>query len=282
MKKGGFSSLLQRSITGSFFVAVIVGAILYGAYASFIFFGIAMYFSLVEFLRMTADKGITKINVIALKIMAIALYSASYLFANDRFAFAPLFLLVPIFLLLGILALCDKKGGHIRHISIGFIGLIYIVLPFSFTHFISGEAWKLSLFSKDIPILLFIFILIWINDSFAYLSGVSLGKHRLWERISPKKSWEGLIGGALLTVLVAGIIGRYLVPCIFAEMIILALIVVIFGTFGDLFESHLKRLSGMKDSGSMLPGHGGFLDRFDSFLFIMPVFMIFWQVLEKV
>ena len=124
-------------------------------------------------------------------------------------------------------------------------------------------------------IVLGILILVWINDTGAYLVGMTIGRHRLLERVSPKKSWEGAIGGAMLTLLCAwwlkplmGILSR-------TDWVVIALIVSVFGIFGDLTESLFKRSAGLKDSGTIIPGHGGILDRIDSVLFVMPLSLVY-------
>ena len=158
---------------------------------------------------------------------------------------------------------------------------MYIVLPLSlinvlaFKHFtcFSGEA---SYYA--IPLAMYIFI--WANDSGAYLSGVTLGKHKLFPRISPKKSWEGSIGGALLTVAAGVVIAQFYTFMNVWQWIGMALVVVVFGTFGDLTESMIKRHLGIKDSGTMLPGHGGILDRLDSMLFVIPAVVVYLLMLS--
>ena len=119
------------------------------------------------------------------------------------------------------------------------------------------------------------FILLWVNDTGAYLTGITAGRHRLMERISPKKSWEGFIGGTLLTVLTAWLLSGWLGIIDPFKWIIVGLIVAISGTFGDLIESMLKRSTGIKDSGTIMPGHGGFMDRFDSTLLAFPLVFLF-------
>jgi phosphatidate cytidylyltransferase len=164
-------------------------------------------------------------------------------------------------------------------------GYFYIILPLICLLFI---------YSKSAWYALALFIFIWINDTFAYLVGITIGKHKLWPKISPKKSWEGFFGGLVFTILAAILFCYLLIGEISGEIslctecenvkslsfymlnwIIFAIIVVIAGTFGDLFESYLKRSLNVKDSGTILPGHGGLLDRFDSILFAAPGAMIY-------
>jgi len=146
-------------------------------------------------------------------------------------------------------------------------------LPFSLLNFI--------LFIKDWQplILLSVFVTIWVNDTGAYLTGVTIGKHRLFERISPKKSWEGFIGGAVFALL-SGYVFSLLIPEIqLINWLVFSEIIVVFGTFGDLIESLMKRTVGVKDSGDLIPGHGGLLDRFDSMLLAAPVIFIYLSLL---
>lgn len=273
MPPKGFNTILQRTLTGIIFIAVIIGALLYNAYASFVVFGLAMYITFIEFLNITSDKNISKGYVLSLKVIAMGFYAATYFYAVGKLYISPVFWIIPSILIVGIVDLYNKDGNILKNVSTAVLGLIYIVLPFSLVNVMINMGGEF-----DGIILLMIFILIWANDSFAYLFGVTFGKHRLWERISPKKSWEGFVGGGLCTMIMSWVVSKFILKDLQLEMIGLAIIVIIFGTFGDLFESQIKRQFDVKDSGKLLPGHGGFWDRFDSFLFIIPVAMIYLQV----
>jgi phosphatidate cytidylyltransferase len=162
---------------------------------------------------------------------------------------------------------------------------MYIVLPLSLINVLAFKMKSFDCFVDDVPfyaIPLAIYVFIWLNDSGAYLSGSLLGKHKLFPRISPKKSWEGSIGGALLTVLSAVVIARFYLFMNVWQWVGMALVVVVFGTFGDLTESLIKRHLGIKDSGKMLPGHGGILDRLDSMLFAIPAVVVYIYILSLV
>ena len=128
-------------------------------------------------------------------------------------------------------------------------------------------------------IIFFPFLLVWVNDTFAYLSGSLFGKHKLFPRISPKKSWEGSIGGGVFSIASSFVFAHYFSFLSVWEWAGLALVVVIFGTWGDLTESLMKRQLGIKDSGHILPGHGGMLDRFDSALLAIPAAVVYLYVL---
>ncbi len=274
MKKG-YNSIVQRTLTGAIFIAVIIIALLYSAYASFAVFGVAMFVTLGEFLKITSGKTIHKSYLVALKIMAVGVYSAIYLYAIGKFQITPIFWILPIVLVVAIGELYNKGGDTIHNVSTAVLGLIYIVLPFSLINVMINMNGEFNGI-----LLLMIFVLIWANDSFAYLFGVAFGKHRLWERISPKKSWEGFIGGGICSIIMSWLVAQFILDGLQTEMLGLAVIVTVFGTFGDLFESQIKRQFKVKDSGSSLPGHGGFWDRFDSFLFIIPVAMIYLQIIN--
>jgi len=130
-------------------------------------------------------------------------------------------------------------------------------------------------------LLLGYFVILWINDTFAYLFGTAFGKHRLFERISPKKSWEGSIGGALISIIAAWLIASFTNSLPLIHWIVIAIIIVICGTLGDLVESMLKRSLNCKDSGTLLPGHGGILDRFDSVLISAPIIFVYIQLVNS-
>ena len=160
----------------------------------------------------------------------------------------------------------------------------YIILPFVFITKIS-----FGINDYNPKIIIGLFILIWTNDTFAYIVGKSIGKNKLFEKISPKKTMEGFFGGIVFAVLAGYLISKYYIRAKpeFSEKSILiwtsiAVIVGIMGTIGDLIESKFKRIAGVKDSGSFMPGHGGILDRLDSVIFVAPIIFLFYQILNYV
>lgn len=172
--------------------------------------------------------------------------------------------------------LYGKHPNPIANLGIIMLSQLYIVLPLALINVLAFTQFDCYIGAKAyyaIPLAIYIFI--WINDTGAYLSGVTLGRHKLFPRISPKKSWEGSIGGALLTVASAFAIAHFYTFMNTWQWIGMALVVVVAGTFGDLTESMIKRQIGIKDSGHMLPGHGGFLDRLDSMLFAIPAVVVY-------
>jgi phosphatidate cytidylyltransferase len=182
-----------------------------------------------------------------------------------------LLLILLLVLLLFVVEIFRKQENPFTNIAYSVAGIIWIAVPFSLIGCIP------SMLPEGKYFLLSVFIFVWLYDTLAYCIGSLIGKHRLLERISPKKSWEGTIGATILTIAVA-----FLMPEIFTTLpltviqwIFLAFIVTVAATIGDLVESLFKRQLIVKDSGSILPGHGGILDRFDSILFVIPLVSLY-------
>jgi len=190
-------------------------------------------------------------------------------------------LMLPVTLLVMIIELYRKEEKPFDSLAHTFFAVIYIAIPFSMFPFSAFSKTGLSsllphgsmLFSPGLVV--GFFLILWANDTGAYITGVLLGHHRLMERISPKKSWEGFFGGAIVAVLAAWLLSQWLGVVGNTGWIIIAVIISCAGTFGDLIESMLKRSMGVKDSGTIMPGHGGFLDRFDSAVLSFPVVFLF-------
>lgn len=182
-------------------------------------------------------------------------------------------LIILPFLFIPINELFRKKEHAVANMIISYFPAFYISIPFVLLFdiaFIGGDF-------DPLPVLGF-FILIWVYDTGAYLSGKFFGKHKLFERISPKKTWEGVIGGGLISLTIAVFVNAYFFPVLDQlQWAIVSIIIVAFGTLGDLIESLVKRNAHVKDSGNIMPGHGGMLDRFDSALFAAPFYWLFLQ-----
>ncbi len=193
-------------------------------------------------------------------------------------SFIPILLAIPLFFLPFVFEIYRRKPQPLVNVAITITGILYIALPLALLNMMNGEEvvrfWKLPV------VLTGFFILTWIYDTGAYLFGKRFGKHELFKRISPKKTWEGTIAGAVLTLLAS--VGLYfLAPDIsLPDWIIFSILIILFGSFGDLAESLFKRSFNIKDSGSILPGHGGILDRFDS-IFISVPFVFLYLVLRN-
>jgi phosphatidate cytidylyltransferase len=174
--------------------------------------------------------------------------------------------------------LFSKKEDAVEQLGKIFLSVVYIALPFTLIvmiPFINNE------FQYVNTAILGVFILVWINDTFAYLVGSKFGKHKLLPRISPNKSWEGYFGGMIFTFIGAYFISFYFIKLNLNNWLVFALIVSTFGVLGDLIESMFKRQAGEKDSGNIIPGHGGILDRMDSIIFVAPFIFIYLLIVLK-
>jgi phosphatidate cytidylyltransferase len=279
---------LKRSISGAFYVILLLVSILYSTESFYILFGLFLLIAVVEFCDLIQLNKITSI------FLAIVIYLLFYeanlkhnnLFSNDVAHYATLTVLAITLIvsIKGVLFLFDDNEVKSNIFSKYTYLIGYIILPFVFiTKIPFGEK------GYNPKIIISIFILIWTNDTFAYIVGKSMGKRKLFERVSPKKTIEGFIGGVLFAVVASYIISRYYFdPKEYyfkksvAIWMTIALIVGVFGTIGDLIESKFKRAAGVKDSGAIMPGHGGILDRLDSVIFVAPIIFLFYQILNYV
>lgn len=258
----------QRAVTGTLFVVVLVGAIVLGGWYMHITFGLIVFFGLLEFYKLF-DKTETQPQRIVGTVIGSSLYTCLILInaftgkTNHLFMAAALGIAVLSLIVISTIELTRARKNPFQNISITYAGIFYVVLPFILLNILGDSTSKYWL-------VLSIFILIWCNDTFAYLTGKLIGKHKLFERISPKKTWEGFIGGIIFAI-IGGITLAYFLEASYIKYITYAIVAGVIGTAGDLVESMLKRSVDVKDSGSILPGHGGILDRFDAVLFVVPV-----------
>ena len=181
-------------------------------------------------------------------------------------------LAIPLLFLLFSAEFFSGEKRSFQNTALNLMGVFYISIPLGLLHllvfFQSNIHW--NWFPGNINAVLGLLLLIWTNDTFAYITGSLIGKHKLFPAISPKKSWEGFFGGMVMALVVAVLISLWLDTLKLQDWIVISLIASIIGTIGDLFESMIKRNLGIKDSGTIMPGHGGFLDRFDAFIFCIP------------
>jgi phosphatidate cytidylyltransferase len=270
-------NLAVRTLSGAIYVGLITLSILCGPYTYAALFAVIAGLALWEFYRLLEKNAQVRIN------KTIAIIGGLYLFVSGFLGFAGILSLRYIslwFVFMLYLLIREVYAGRknpIREVAYTFLGQIYIVLPLMFLGWLAyvGDTEETNTFSP--VFLMAFFALIWMYDTGAYIVGVTLGKHRLMERVSPKKSWEGLIGGLILA-LAASVVISILFPgyLTMVQWIGFALITVVFGTWGDLVESMIKRSLNVKDSGNMIPGHGGILDRIDSCLLAAPAVLIYF------
>lgn len=277
------NNLVLRSITGILFVAILVLSIVHGVTTFAGIFGIITALATNEFCHIvTAGKeGSIRLRPGILVPASVLLFGAFFLYCTGNGG-AELF--IPyLVLLIGILIreLYLKHPDPIGNWAYSALSQLYIALPFALLNTFAVSMNPMSgeiTYSYILPLALFIFL--WMNDTGAFCFGVLFGKHRLFERISPKKSWEGFFGG-LVVAIASGISLSFASPVLTMwQWAGFALVVAVFGTWGDLIESLLKRTLGIKDSGNILPGHGGILDRFDSALLAIPAAVCYLYLIQ--
>lgn len=267
--------MLTRALTGAVFVAVLISC---SVLSPFSLFGLYLLFVIVgswEYLNILDKNSKISPNI------ALGVFNASIAFlalTSEYILNVSMFPLIGV-LLLGIfgtplLELYSKKEEPFSNIAHTFLPIIYIALPFGLL-IMANHIFPNYHESFGYELILGFYYALWSNDTGAYLSGKAFGKHKLFERISPNKTWEGSIGGALLAIIVSIITGLYFNSLPIWQWAGIGLIISIFGSMGDLAESLFKRSMGVKDSGKIMPGHGGILDRFDGLLIASPFVFAF-------
>lgn len=268
--------LVTRTLTGIGIVAVILAAILASEYSYALLFVLILTGGTLEFSAFFKNSQ-TKPNTWLTLPAAILTFTVTFLIVQKTLSGSYFFLLFPMLLIIMAAELFRKKPTPPENIAVSIFSLFYLAIPASLTNFLVFP--DLSGTTVYTPkLLVALFALIWIYDSGAYLVGISIGKHRLFERISPKKSWEGAIGGTIIAIIAARFISGFIPEIGLVHWIIMSILLVVSSTFGDLTESMFKRYFGVKDSGNILPGHGGILDRFDSLFFAVPVIVMYLKL----
>ncbi len=281
------SELVKRSLFGAIYVGVLVGTLLSGSVTLFLtLFSFFIFVGVWEYETMFKLNQTRPLRKILDGAAAVYLFVATYLAISGAVEVSAIKIFFP----------------YLAYLLFIFIRAIYSdreLMPEHLAKVIFGQVYVGGLFACAIPLytsfygglaLLFIFICIWANDSGAYLFGVKFGKRRLFPSVSPKKSWEGFFGGLATVILCCVGLIIYLYPYLFFHsswssssdlqiagavwILFLGVLISAASTWGDLFESMLKRSAGVKDSGKIIPGHGGVLDRLDSFMFAAPIVLL--------
>ena len=275
------NNFIQRAVTGVLFVIVLVGCILYSPLSFGILFTIINALSVHEFAQLVSKSSEVSINKTITALGGAYLFLALMSFCTQQSVGARVFLpYLGLLLYMMITELYLKKKNPTGNWAYSMLSQLYVALPFALLNVLafqnSSETGSVT-YNPILPLSIFVFI--WLSDTGAYCVGSLIGKHRLFERISPKKSWEGSIGGGIFSI--ASSLGfAHFFPFMSEwQWVGLAIVVVIFGTWGDLTESLMKRQLGIKDSGNILPGHGGMLDRFDSALMAIPAAVVYLYAL---
>jgi phosphatidate cytidylyltransferase len=275
-------NLILRSITGAIYVALICASVLAGGWYFIVFFGLISLVALNEFYNLsnasTGGENITTliVDMVGGMIICVGLGCVNMslmppfmtaVMGGTFFTVYMLYLIVRL-----VIQLYNQENSPLTNLAYSYMGQMYIALPL-------GLMSMYYTLNDGKALLLTMFIMIWLNDTGAFLVGSAIGKHKLFPRISPNKSWEGFVGGVLFSI-IGGAVVKLCFPDYYETISLsslcgLGLVVGIFATWGDLAESLIKRTLGVKDSGNILPGHGGILDRIDSLLLVVPASLLY-------
>jgi phosphatidate cytidylyltransferase len=262
---------LTRAVSGALYIVILIGCILHSQQAYQILLGCFLTLSVFELCK------IFGLNYFIPVVVAAFLY----IYLTDL-AFRPLtdgiLNATAVLTLLGLVVYLFQSGQkEIPLYFKYFILLGYLIIPFIILNKI-----PIGVKGYNPKIIISIFVIIWTNDTFAYLVGKNFGKRKLFEQISPKKTIEGFVGGLIFGLLAGYLLSKYYIQASLMFWLIISAIVVVFGTLGDLIESKFKRVAQVKDSGKIMPGHGGILDRLDSIIFAAPFVFLFYQIMYYV
>jgi len=268
-----YSNLTQRIITGVLGAAGIITGVCYNEWTYFVVFFIICFFSLLEFYKLAGLDGMVPQKAFG-TLCGVLIFVFSFLIERGTMNHKFYFLIFPMMSCVYMIKLYKKvERKPFTNIAFTFLGILYVAVPFAL---LNAAAFENEVYNYEI-IFGCLFIL-WASDTGAYFAGTFFGKRKLFERISPKKSWEGFFGGAALALIFTYGLSEFFHSLSFLQWFIIGLIIIVGGTFGDLVESLLKRSIEIKDSGTILPGHGGFLDRFDGLLISAPFIVAFLEI----
>jgi phosphatidate cytidylyltransferase len=268
-----YSNLTQRIITGLIGAAGIIFGVVYSEWGYFAIFFFICLMSLREFYALVGLDGMIPQKAFG-TLSGMVVFCLSFFIERGDISYRYYFLIFPLISCVYMIKLYKKfERKPFTNIAYTFLGIFYVAVPFALLNI---AAYENKTYNYEIMVgCLFI---LWATDTGAYFAGTFFGKRKLFERISPKKSWEGAVGGAALALVFAYIMSVNFHTLAFWQWMSVAVIIIVGGVFGDLVESLLKRSIEIKDSGDALPGHGGFLDRFDGLLISAPFIVAFLEI----
>ena len=261
-------NLKPRLLSATIFGAVVISSIYFSPISFALVFGCFLVIGIREFHQLFGIKRFHLNSLLAI-ILGLSFFIFSYLTATQEIGESFLLITPILSTTLFLPWLFHKTKGESISPLITITSIYYVAIPFSLLFFIGFDE-----FGTYQPLnILFLFFLVWANDSFAYFTGSLIGKNKLYPSVSPGKTWEGFFGGFLAALIMGYVLGVYLNDP--KKWLVFAAIMSVFGTLGDLVESKMKRMNNVKDSGNLMPGHGGVLDRFDALIFALPfVFVV--------
>jgi phosphatidate cytidylyltransferase len=268
-------NLAQRIITGVLGAFAVIFGVVYSEWTYFIVFFIICILSLLEFYRLTGLDGLAPLKTFG-TICGMVIFTLSFFVERGDISGKFYFVIFPLVSLIYMIKLYKRfERKPFTNIAFTFLGILYVAVPFALLNI---AAFNDGVYNYEI-IWGSLFIL-WATDTGAYFAGTYFGKSKLFPRISPKKSWEGAVGGAVLALIFAVGIAYFFKSFLMWQWLVIAAIIIVGGIYGDLVESLLKRSIEIKDSGDALPGHGGFLDRFDGLLISAPSIVAFIELVQ--
>ncbi|MEX2233472.1 MAG: phosphatidate cytidylyltransferase [Cyclobacteriaceae bacterium] len=276
-----YNNLTQRLVTGILGSAAIITGVCLGEWTYFLIFFIICLFTLLEFYKLVGLDGLAPQRAYG-TLCGVVIYCLSF-FIEGRIPIDGegklipaqyYFLIFPMISCIYMIKLYKKfERKPFTNIAFTFLGIFYVAVPFALLNVVVYEEG-----SYNYEIILGSLLILWASDTGAYFAGTRFGKRKLFERISPKKSWEGFVGGAVLALIFVFGLSYFLHSLTVQQWFIVGIIIIVGGTFGDLIESLLKRSIEIKDSGDSIPGHGGFLDRFDGLLISAPFIAAYLEI----
>lgn len=268
-----YNNLTQRLITAFIGAAVIIFCIVFNEWTYFAIFFTICLLGLLEFYDLSGLDGMIPQKTFG-TICGMLIFSLTFFIEKGTISYRYYFLIFPIVSFVYMIKLYKKfERKPFTNIAFMILGLFYVAMPFSLLHIAAYENGH-----YNYQIMFGCLFILWASDTGAYFAGTLFGKRKLFERISPKKSWEGALGGAILAIIFTLGIAHYFKTLMLWQWLVISVIIIIGGIYGDLVESLLKRSIEIKDSGESLPGHGGFLDRFDGLLIAAPFIVAFLEI----
>lgn len=270
-------NLIVRTLTGVAFVVILVGGILWNNISYTLLFALITALSVNEFCKLANSRADVSVNSTICTLAGTYLFLAMSGYCSGitpAVVFIP-YLLSVVYLLVSELYLRSEHA--LNNWAFTALSQMYVALPLATLNLLAYNSTAITAYNYMLPLSVFVFL--WLNDTGAYCFGSLLGRHKLIERISPNKTWEGSIGGAVTSIAASQLFAALEPSLPWWQWMGLSVVVVLFGTWGDLVESLIKRQLNLKDSGQLLPGHGGMLDRFDSSLMAIPASVIYLYTL---